>query len=791
MKWNLVLATATVLGSAAGLMYLPAAANAQAPTRIARGPMRYTRVAAATPAITEGTLVRINPKDPDAIEPCPLKHTDVKAEITGYIARVYVTQEFTNPTKEKIEAVYKFPLPPGSAVDAMTMLVGDRKIFGKIKQREEAKKIYEEARNAGRLASLLDQERPNIFTQSVANIGPGQSVKIEIAYVEPLKYEDAAYEFSFPMVVGPRYTPRSMNDPGAVVPKRTPEGVRAGHDLSIQVALDAGMPLAKLDSPTHVVDISRPNAVKATVKLKDLATIPNKDFILRYAVNAPKIEDTVLANTGVKGGYFMLVLQPPERVAKSEVAPKEIVFVLDTSGSMMGFPIEKAKEAMQMAIDGLNPRDTFNLITFSGDTAILFPQPVPATPENVRKAQEFLSTRRGSGGTEMMKAIRAALDPSDQQDHVRIACFMTDGEVGNDFEIIGEVKRYPNARVFSFGIGSSTNHFLLDNMARFGRGEVEYVGLSDDGSAAARRFHERVQNPVLTDIALDFGGLPVTEVYPKRIPDLFSAKPVIVFGRYTGAANGTIKLKGRLGGRAFERAIAVKLPPVESGHDVIPTMWARAKVDDLMGQDLVGAQSGQVRGDLKDAITKLGLDYAIMTQFTSFVAVEESTVTEPGKPPRRIEVPVEMPEGVSYEGVYGDSRMAKMTAMPMQARMYRAGAGVVGGVPGGVVGGIIDSQAEAAPPPPAPARSDRAVNDASGVAWKISPALQNAAPGGKLTVQVYVSAVNDGVLKKLKDAGLEILPQQHSGQIVVGRIDSAKLQALAKLTEVRFIAPQN
>ena len=787
MKWNLAVAAATLFSTGVAILYLPAQPVQAQSRRVWRGPMRAAAATPADPAVTEGTLLRFNPKDPDAVEPCPLKHTDVQAEITGFIARVRVTQEFSNPTKEKIEAVYKFPLPPDSAVDAMTMLVGERKILGKIKRREEAKQIFEQARNAGRLASLLDQERPNIFTQSVTNIGPGQTVKIEISYVEPLKFEDAAYEFSFPMVVGPRYTPRSMNDPGAVIPKRTPEGTRAGHDLSISVSLDAGMPLAKLDSPTHVVDINRPNASRAAVKLKDQATIPNKDFILRYAVTAPKIQDTVLANASAKGGYFMLVLQPPDRVAKSEVAPKEIVFVLDVSGSMMGFPIEKAKESMQMAIDGMNPRDTFNLITFSGDTSVLFPQPVPATPENIRKAQEFLGTRRGNGGTEMMKAIRAALDPSDDQSHIRIACFMTDGEVGNDFEIIDEVKRHKNARVFSFGIGSSTNRFLLDNMARFGRGEVQYVGLNDDGSAAAKRFHERVQNPLLTDISLDFGGLPVTEVYPKRIPDLFSAKPVVVFGRYSGSVKGGIKLKGNLAGKPFERTIALNLPAAESGHDVIPTMWARTKVDDLMGQDLTGVQSGSMRGDLKEAVTKLGLDYALMTQFTSFVAVEESTVTEPGKPPRRIEVPVEMPEGVSYEGVYGERRLVK-TAM-MAAPVARGNYAVTGGVVGGIIGGVPS----AAPPPPPPpsARPEMAVRDqAANAAWKISPALKNAGPG-KIAVQVYVAEINDGVLKKLKDAGLELLQQQQSGTIVVGRIDASKLALLAKLTEVRFIAPQN
>jgi len=262
------------------------------------------------------------------------------------------------------------------------------------------------------------------------------------------------------------------------------------------------------------------------VRLKGKAEIPNRDFILRYDAAGRQIEEALLVHRSDSGdGFFTMILQPPERVTAQDVMPKELVFVLDTSGSMSGFPIEKAKETMKLALDGLYPQDTFNLITFSGDEHILFPQPVPATHENLAKAQAFLASRSGSGGTEMMKAIRAALDPSDAQDHVRIVCFMTDGYVGNDMEIISEIQKHPNARVFGFGIGSSVNRFLLDKMAEHGRGEVEYVTLSDDGSAAAKRFHERIRNPLLTDISIDWSGLNVADVYPKRIPDLFSSKP--------------------------------------------------------------------------------------------------------------------------------------------------------------------------------------------------------------------------------------------------------------------------
>ena len=609
---------------------------------------------------TQGQLGAVD-KTGKPLGACPLKHTAVHAEISGFLSRVRVTQEFENTFSEKIEAVYVFPLPQNAAVDDLTMRIGERIVRGKIMKREDAREVYEAAKSNGQIASLLDQERPNIFTQSVANILPGEKVTIEISYVETLKYEDGAYEFVFPMVVGPRYIPGAQVGQlaGGFAPDtdKVPDGSkitpqiakdRAGHDISISVRIDAGVPIETLASKSHEIESAMLTASSYTVTLKDEQTIPNKDFVLRFDVAGKKISDAVLTHRSERGGYFTLILQPPDTFRQQDVTPKEIVFVLDTSGSMSGFPIEKAKEAMRLALDGLNPQDTFNLITFAGDTAILFPEPVAATPGNLRKAQAFLESRNGGGGTEMMKAIRAALDPTDSQDHIRVVCFMTDGYVGDDAEIIAEVQKHPKARVFSFGIGTSVNRYLLDKMAENGRGEVEYVALNDDGSAAARRFHERVRSPLLTDVSVDFGDLKVTDVYPKRITDLFSAKPVIIHGRYTGAGSGVIKLKGKSSGNDVVREIAVNFPEADPNHDVLATLWARTKIDELASQDYTNQKP-----EIRDAITNLGLDFRLMTQFTSFVAVEERVVTDGGRP-RKIEVPVEIPEGVSYKGVFGE-----------------------------------------------------------------------------------------------------------------------------------------
>jgi Ca-activated chloride channel homolog len=596
---------------------------------------------------TQGTLYAVNKKGSE-LGACPLKNTKVVTDISGFQARVIVVQEFENNFSEPIEAVYTFPLSQNGAVDEMTMKIGERIVRGKILKKEEARKVYERAKSAGQTASLLDQERPNIFTQSVANILPNEKIIIEISYVETLKYENGAYEFVFPMVVGQRYIQASMKRGDAENISPPISSIRAGHDISIEVNLNAGVPVEEIRSNSHEITTTNLSPNSAKISLANEKTIPNKDFVLRYDVIGKKMEDAVLVNKTAKGGFFNLILSPPERLSSEDITPKEIVFVLDTSGSMSGFPIEKAKESMKLALDGLYPNDTFNLITFAGETAILFDKPVPATSANLEKAQQFLARRSGSGGTEMMTAIKAALAPSGSQEHIRIVCFMTDGYVGNEAEIITEVKKHKNVRVFSFGIGDSVNRFLLDKIASEGRGEAEYVLLEDDGSRAAKRFHERIRNPYLTDIEIDWNGLPAAEIYPKRIPDLFGAKPVVIFGRYTKAASGTIKLKGKIGGQVFEREIVVNLPENEAANDALATLWARTKIDELMSQSWNTSENEAVPTlKIKNEITKLGLDYNLLTEFTSFVAVEERIVTN--KAGKKIRVPIYSSIGADSE----------------------------------------------------------------------------------------------------------------------------------------------
>jgi Ca-activated chloride channel family protein len=715
---------------------------------------------AQQPEITGGTLLASG-KRGKALGTCPLKNTAVRSDISGFVARVSIVQEFQNDFSEPIEAVYTFPLSQNSAVDNMTMTIGQRVIRGKIMKRVEARRVYEQAKDEGKTASLLDQERANIFTQSIANIRPGEKIIIEISYVETLRYEDGQYEFVFPMVIGPRYIPSSV-DPADAARITTGAIRRSGNDISIEVNLDAGVPIEAVRSTSHEIETLNLAPSSAKITLKREGDIPNKDFILRYDVTGKRIEDAVLAHRDEQGGFFTLMLQPPDQLVTDDRTPKEIVFVLDTSGSMSGFPIEKAKEAMNLSLNGLYPDDTFNLITFAGDTSVLFDEPVYATQANLERARAFLDSRQGGGGTEMMKAIRAALDPSDALDHLRIVCFMTDGYVGNENEIIAEIRRHPKARIFSFGIGDSVNRYLLDKMAQNGSGEVEYVALTDDGSAAAKKFYERVRTPLLTDISVDWGGLEVADLYPQKIPDLFSAKPVVIQGRYLKPGAGSIRLRGKVAGQEYSREIAVNLPEAEAAHDVLAPLWARRRIDDLLDRSLVyndEEEEGQysLKKQSIDTITGLALEYRLMTQFTSFVAVEGRVVV----PDDKIRTSVlRIDESPVIPATVEKSRSAKtvkaLYAMaPDKSAVVGKGRGVGRGSGVGYGSGSGNGMGSASGPPPPPP-------------VMMSPPILSSTPPTPVSMPKHISA---GVLNgKAVSLPKPVYPSSASSANVSGQV---------------------
>jgi Ca-activated chloride channel family protein len=643
--------------------------------------------------VTQGAL-RIVEKDGGIVE-CPLKHTDVQADVSGFIARVKVTQTFHNPTKEKIEAVYVFPLPHEGAVDDMTMVIGERKIVGQIKRRAEARSIYEQAILAGQTAALLEQERPNIFTQSVGNIEPGQEVKIEISYVDVLRYDMGTYEFHFPMVVGPRYIPGTPS--GGVQPQpaelkgkvsppvantdRVPDAerisppvlkpdVRNGHDISLSVRLDAGVPIQNLNSAHHEAEIKKVGDRAALIKLSPADSLPNKDFLLRYAVVGKRPEIAMLAHTGdyspdrqkLGNGYFMLMIQPQEDERLTKSPPREIVFLVDVSGSMSGQPTAKVVEAMQGMLKLCRKQDTVQVITFASQAQKLFDAPVPVSDDSIGKALGFTAGLQGRGGTEMLKGVQMAIDEPIDKERLRIVVMLTDGYIGNEAEIIEHVgkKCGDQIRFWCIGIGASPNMFLVDGVAKQGGGMGKKLGLPDETQPLVQEIMTRIQRAQLAKVKIDWGDFQVSETYPAKIPELWAGRPVIVYGRYAGGGRiagrnfeSQIIVRGNVEGEGVEWPLTVRLPQEQKEHDVLAKVWARQKIEDLMQQSYYHGSPA-----VEEMVTAIALDYKLMSQYTSFVAVDESQkveTSEPPRMPRRMLVPVPLPQGTRWEGFFGDS----------------------------------------------------------------------------------------------------------------------------------------
>jgi len=603
-----------------------------------------------------GAMLAKLPKEEKEI-PLPLKHTDVKGQISGYIATVDVTQQFHNPYDEKIEAKYVFPLPQNAAINEFIMIIGDRRIRGIIRERKEAEEIYRQARSQGHVASLLTQERPNIFTQKVANIEPGKSIDVNIKYFNTLAYVDGWYEFVFPMVVGPRFNPPcSTEGVGAVARGETDisrqktevqylkPGERSGHDISLAVDIDAGVAIEQVVCASHVVTNSSASRQRKTIKLSSLDSIPNKDFVLRYKVAGESVKSALVTHRDERGGFFTLMLYPPENLSYLKRAPMEMIFVLDCSGSMSGKPIAKAREAIKRALKKLEPDDTFQVIRFSNNASQLGPKPVPATPANIRKALTYVNSLRGSGGTMMIEGIKAALDFEHDSRRFRLVSFMTDGYIGNETEILAAVhQRLGASRIFSFGVGSSVNRYLLDRMAKLGKGAVAYIGLDDSAAETVDLFYERISHPALADVAIDWGDMQVTDMYPAGIPDLFVGRPVIVTGRFKGMSDTKIHVTGKVGDLIQAIDIPVNLADSSATHPGIPCVWARKRIEILANRATYDTNS-----DLPGEIKQVALEYGLMSAYTAFIAVDSSRKTA-GDYGTTVAVPVPVPDGVRYD----------------------------------------------------------------------------------------------------------------------------------------------
>jgi len=581
----------------------------------------------------------------------PLEHTDVRLRVDGPVVQATVTQRYRNPATSKIEAVYLFPLPTHAAVDDFVLTSGERRIRGTIQERAKAKQVYEAARRKGLVAALLTQERPNLFTQSIANLEPAKGVEITLTYVQRLDYDDGGYTVVFPMVVGPRYLPDKWKAKAPELQAPTlPPGMRSSHDLALAVELDAGMAIEDLESPSHQLDIQRePGTHRARIRIRATDTIPNKDFVLRYklAGAAPKVG--VLAHKDAGDGSFLLMVQPPATAGPETIAPRELIFVLDTSSSMRGAPLAKAKELIRRLLWTLRPDDTFQIVRFADTTSALGPGPISAKPANVDKVLAWLATLEAGGGTEMTTGIGAALAVPHDPLRLRLLAFITDGYVGNEDEILATVgKQIGASRLFSFGVGTAVNRYLLEEMAAIGRGSVQFVRPDEDTSHAVATFARRIDAPVVTDLAIEWGGLAVRDTTPAALPDLFVGQPLVLTGRYARPGSGVVTVTGKQGGRPVAFSVPVTLPAQRS-HAAISTLWARARIAEL--------SRGLVRRPdpaAEKAIVALSLEHRILTQFTAFVAVDDTRVTAGGGA-RRVVVPVEVPDAARSVTLGGGS----------------------------------------------------------------------------------------------------------------------------------------
>ena len=580
----------------------------------------------------------------------PLARTSVLATVTGDVARVEVTQLYRNPTQQRLEAVYQFPLPQNAAVTDMMFRIGRRVVLSEVKKRAEARATYERAKAEGHTAALTEQERPNLFTQSVANIPPGESVEVVLRYVHEVPFADGRYQFVFPTTIGPRYIPAGVADAARIKPPVVAPGVRSANTLSLVVQLGPAAAFRDVAAKSHRI-LTAVDGGARLVTLADDDRLPNKDFILSWRPAGVEPDARVVTEHDHGDDYLMLFVQPPVDVAPAMVRPKELVFLIDKSGSMEGAPLDTARKLIVEALHEMGPRDTFQLIAFDSSTQWMSPTALPSTSDNIAAAERWLGSLQGGGGTEMMAGISAALDQPADPERLRMVVFCTDGFIGNEREIIEHIaKTRGRSRVFGFGIGSSVNRYLIEGVARAGRGAAEVVRQDEPVDQAVARLYRRLDRPVLTDVALKFDGVEVRDAMPSRLPDLFAGQPLVVVGRYRATGGpASVELTGLLGTRPFSRRLPIAVGAPATRDAVLGTLWARRRIAELDDYREDGASTED-----QAEIVNLALKFKLVTAYTSFVAVEKQLKVDTRVPLAELLVPNELPEGVSYHGIFGD-----------------------------------------------------------------------------------------------------------------------------------------
>lgn len=564
--------------------------------------------------------------DPN-VDHLPLKDTRVDISVSGVIADVKVRQIYRNEGARPINATYVFPASTRAAVYAMRMQLGNEIIVAKIKEREQAKKEFDQAKEEGKSASLLEQERPNVFSMSLANIMPQEQVEIELRYTELVIPTDNIYELVFPTVVGPRYASAqdSKKENGFVQTPYLRQGQKPTSELHINARIAAGLPIYDVSCPSHqIVPQLQPNGV-AQLTLDDTDPFQgNRDFVLRYRLAGDQIAQGLLLYQGANENFFLYMAQPPQRVATDSIPPREYIFVVDVSGSMEGFPLNTSKELLRKLIGNLRPTDLFNVILFAGDSHVLSPQSLAANEQNIAAAIGLIEQQRGSGGTELLAAMQQAMSLPRQDGISRSLLLITDGFVAGEEGVFDHIRENLNrCNVFAFGIGTSVNHYLIEGVAKAGMAEPFVVTAEADAEGVANKFREYVESPVLTDIQVRANGFDIYDVNPVKFPDLLAQRPIILFGKWRGPIGGTIELTGKNGHGLFTSSLDVATTQPDEGNSALRYLWARSRIAEL--SDYGGSQ---VDDDTAKLITALGLQYNLLTRYTSFIAVRE-VVTNP------------------------------------------------------------------------------------------------------------------------------------------------------------------
>lgn len=604
------------------------------------------------PDQVESPYFVVKSEDPET-DRLPLKGTDVKVRIVGVIADVIVTQHYRNEGTRPIEARYVFPGSTRAAVYAMNVRLGERLLTARIREKQQARAEYDQAQREGKTAALLEQHRENVFQMNVANILPGDDVRVELRYTEMIVPTDGQYRFVFPTVVGPRYNGSPSTGSGTGEKWISMPFLRQGEApparFTLRADLDMPVALKSVGSPSHRIVSKKVSNTETYVTLADTGVNENnRDFVLEYRLAGDRIESGIVLTRGdeSKGeeNFFLAMIEPPKAVGPAQIVPREYIFIVDISGSMHGFPLDTAKALLKDLVGGLRPNDTFNVMLFAGSNYMLAPESLPATRPSVQHALRLLDEQGGGGGTELVPALGRALALAPDPDRARTFVVITDGYVTVERQIFKLIRdNLSRANLFAFGIGSSVNRHLIEGMARAGQGEPFVVLNAGEAAREAERFRKMIEAPVLMHLQARFEGLDAYDIEPPLLPDVFAQRPVVLFGKWRGEPKGRLVLEGRTAAGPFTArldVLSLKSPAGQS--DALRYLWARHRIASLSDQEALEGGSAQ-----REEILDLGLRYNLLTQYTSFVAVDRIVRNHETHRNASVDQPSPLPQGVS------------------------------------------------------------------------------------------------------------------------------------------------